>query len=114
MEKITRVVALETAIKALDGNDEVVEVLEKIKASITKKSGSAKPTKVQLANEVTKSAILDFLATVEKATIKDITLNADGCAELSSQKVTALVSALVKDNKVVRTMEKKVAYFALA
>lgn len=114
MEKITRVVALETAIKACADNADVVEVLEKIKASISKKAGTAKPTKVQVQNEVYKGAILDYLASVQSATIKDITLNANGCADLSSQKVTALVSALVKDNKVVRTMDKKVAYFALA
>lgn len=117
MEKITKKVAFGKALEALQaqGADaEVIEVIEKAIAQLEKKADTKKPTKVQLANEVTKGAIVEYLASVEKATVKDITLNAEGCADLSSQKVTALVSALVKDNKVVRTMDKKVAYFALA
>jgi len=117
MEKITKKVAFGQALEALKAqkaDEAVIEVIEKAIAQLDKKSGEKKPTKVQIANEVTKEAILTYLASVPKATIKDITLNAEGCADLSSQKVTALVSALVKDAKVVRTMDKKVAYFALA
>lgn len=113
MEKMTRTVALDLAIVALADNAEAVEVLQKMKASIEKKAGTSKPTKVQIENETTKTAILDFLASVERATVKDIILGAAGCGEMSSQKITALVSALVKDNKVARVVEKKVAYFSL-
>ena len=113
MEKMTRTLALAFAITACADNKEVVEALQKIKASIEKKSASNKPTKIQMANEVTKEKILNYLATVEKATIKDIILNAEGCADLSSQKVTALTTALVNDHKVKRDEVKKVAYFSL-
>lgn len=111
---MTRIDALNMAIEALNGQDEAVEVLNKIKASISKQnSGERKPTKVQQENEVIKGHILDFLATVERATVKEVILLAEGCDGLSSQKVTALLTALAKAGTIDRVVEKKVAYFSI-
>lgn len=108
---MTRIEALNVAIGAVDG--EVAEVLTKMRDSIAKEKGSRKPTKTQMENETIKAHILDFLATVERATVKEVILLAEGCDGLSSQKVTALLSQMV-GKEVVRTVEKKVAYFSLA
>ena len=111
---MTRIEALNVAIEALNGQDEAVEVLNKIKASIEKHNGGErKPTKVQQENEVIKGHILDYLATVEKATVKEVILLAEGCDGLSSQKVTALLTAMYKAGVIDRTVEKKVAYFSM-
>ena len=108
---MTRIDALNIAIEKVDA--ETAEVLTKIRNSIAKENGNRKPTKTQQENEVIKGKILDFLATVDRATVKDIVLLAEGCDGLSSQKVTALVTAMIGKG-VVRTVEKKVAYFSLA
>ena len=116
MTKMTRVQALEMAIGFAQekGEQEMVDVLTKVKASISREGAVRKPTKNQIANEAIKENILNYLAGTEKATVKDIALYADGCNDLSSQKITALVTAMCKDNKVVRSVDKKVAYFSVA
>lgn len=123
MEKMTKKVAFGIAIDALkdctttDNEarfNEAIEILNKAIAQLDKKAEDKKPSKTQIENESIKGDILNYLASVERATIKDIILNADGCSTLSSQKTTALVSALVKNGRVIRTVEKKVAYFSIA
>lgn len=110
---MTRIEALKVAIEAVGAETETAEVLKKMVASISKENGKRKPTKTQVENEAIKARILDFLATVERATVKEVILLAEGCDGLSSQKVTALLSQMV-GKEVVRTVEKKVAYFSLA
>jgi hypothetical protein len=81
---------------------------------LAKKNASKKPTATQKANEGIKGAILDFLADGGKYTITDIIKNVPECAELSNQKVSALVRGLVDEKKVVRVEDKRKAYFTLA
>lgn len=81
---------------------------------LEKKNASKKPTATQKANEGIKDAILDFLSIGGKYTITDIIKSVPECAELSNQKVSALVRGLVDDKKVVRVEDKRKAYFSLA
>lgn len=81
---------------------------------LAKKNASKKPTATQKANEGIKGAILDFLADGGKYTITDIIKSVPECAELSNQKVSALVRGLVDEKKVVRVEDKRKAYFTLA
>jgi hypothetical protein len=94
-------------VELIEGLSHEIELLER------KAATPRKPTKTQVENEAIKARILDFLATVERATVKEVILLAEGCDGLSSQKVTALLSQMV-GKEVVRTVEKKVAYFSLA
>lgn len=80
---------------------------------LNKKSGSKKATKNQVANEGIKATILETLADGCK-TISDMIKSNAELSELTNQKVSALVRQLVADGLVVRTTEKKVAYFSLA
>lgn len=88
--------------------DHEIELLNK------KSSGSHKPTKTQVENEGYKAAILGILAENDKPmTISE--MMEDGRLEgLKNQRVSALVTQLKKAGTVVRTEDKKKAYFNLA
>ena len=75
--------------------------------------GERKPTKTQVENEGIKAQIVATLAEIgEPATVGDIgKANAD--LPTSPQKLTSLITQLVKAKAVVRTEVKGRAYFAL-
>ena len=78
-------------------------------------SSSGKPTKTQIENEGYKEVILEALATADKPmTISEIMEYADALAGLKNQRVSALMTQLKNAGKVIRTEEKKKAYFSLA
>lgn len=111
MTKMTYVNALEIAIATVD-NAEVKEKLEALKASIVKKnSADRKPTATQKANAELKVAILDGMESGKAYTITDLMKSVDAVAELSNQRVSALVRQLVEANLVKRDEIKRKAYF---
>lgn len=77
-------------------------------------SGTAKQTATQKANENIKSAILECMAEEPNRmfTISEMIKCFECCHELSLPKVTALVGQLVTSGMVVRTEEKRKAYFS--
>ncbi len=79
-----------------------------------KNSAEKKPTKVQVENEGIKSAIAEGMEVGKAYTITDLIKSIPAIAELSNQRVSALVRQLVEDKVVVRTEEKRKAYFSLA
>ena len=85
-----------------------IELLEK------KNSAEKKPTAQQTANEAIKAAILEGMAEGAKYTITDLIKNVPECADLTNQRVSALVRQLVDEGKVVRSEDKRKAYFSLA
>ena len=111
--KMTYVKALEIAIKAVEDNKEVAEKLEALKASVAKKnSAERKPTATQKANEGYKEAILNFMEVGKKYTITDLMKEVVELADLSNQRVSALVRQLKDNGLVERTEEKRKAYFS--
>ena len=115
--KMTYVKALEIAMESesVKANAEVMEKLKALKASISKKnSAERKPTATQKANEGYKTAILDFMETGKKYTITDLMKSVVELADLSNQRVSALVRQLKDDGLVKRVEEKRKAYFFLA
>ena len=79
-------------------------------------SGSGKQTATQKANEGIKNAILECMANepTRLFTITEMIKSFECCKELSLPKVTALVGQLVTAELVVRTEEKRKAYFKIA
>lgn len=78
-------------------------------------SKDRKPTAAQIANEGIKENILAYLGNVANPqSITDIIKGAEGCEDLSNQRVSALVRQLKEAGKVVRTEVKGRAYFSLA
>lgn len=115
MEKMTNVKAIEFVLANAELPTEVKEKLEKMKVQFVKKnSAERKPTANQTENAGLKVAILDYLGTVEKATITDMMKNVVELADLSNQRVSAIVRQLKDSGEVVRTEEKRKAYFSLA
>ena len=79
-----------------------------------KNSAEKKPTATQQANEVLKTAIANGMEVGVKYTITDLIKNIPECAELTTSKVSAVVRQMVDAGVVVRTEEKRKAYFSLA
>lgn len=86
--------------------DHELELLAK-KNSAEKK----KPTAVQVANEGLKTAILEFMVVGERYTITDLMKSVPELADLSNQRVSALVRQLKDAELVTRVEEKRKAYF---
>lgn len=95
-------------------DQEIVEFCLRQIESLDKKASSVKPTKTQKENEVHKSAILDTLARFDRPmTIAEIMAETESLAELTNQRVSALLTQLKNAGVVVRTEEKKKAYFSI-
>ena len=113
--KLTNVVAMEMAIEAVkenEGSVELIEKLEKIKEGFEKKKSSIKKTATQEENEKLKEIIIIFLTETEmKFTATELAKEIPELAELTNQRITSLLTALVKDFKVKREVEKRKAYF---
>ena len=79
-------------------------------------SGTSKLTAVQVANNGIKEEILECMAKEPNRlfTISEMQKVFPCCAELSNQRVSALVRQLVKDEKVERLEEKRKAVFRIA
>lgn len=111
--KMTYAKALEIAMKSVEDNKEVYEKLEALKESISKKnSAERKPTATQKANEGYKEAILSFMEVGKKYTISELMKSVVEIADLSNQRVSALVRQLKESGLVERTEEKRKAYFS--
>lgn len=79
-----------------------------------KNSGEKKPTATQKENENIKAVIVNVLSDGVARTIGEICKSDEALAELSSQKVSALVRQLVLDEVVTREEVKRRAYFSIA
>ena len=96
---------------------DVEDKLVSMKAQLEKKSnksGQRKPTKTQVANEGFKAIILDNMESGRLYTITELTKEMPFGEELSTQRVSALITQLKKSGEIVRTEDKRKAYFSLA
>jgi hypothetical protein len=79
-----------------------------------KASTPRKPTATQVENESLKAELLSFLVTEDKPkTIKEIQTECATFAELSNQRISHLLTALVNDQKVDKTYVKKTPFFSV-
>ena len=116
--KVTRVMALDKAIEVLEtmeNTTEYVEVLGKIKASVSKKSESKVDKAKAEENGKIRNAITEILEG-RKMRVSDITkaVNEVLGTDFTSNKVSAQVTVLKNEGVIMREVEKKVAYFSLA
>ena len=107
------VIGMLLAEEVISANSTYVDFLTHELELLNKKASNKKATKTQVANESIKADILSALADGRK-TISDMIKTSPALADLTNQKVSALVRQLVADGLVVREVEKKVAYFSLA
>ena len=79
-----------------------------------KNSSEKKPTAQQTANEGIKTAIVEGMEQNRLYTITELIKEIPECADMTNQRVSALVRQLVDSGAVVRTEDKRKAYFSLA
>lgn len=122
-EKMTKKVIFNEIINLMNGedskltNEQIIDFCNREIELLNKKSssGSGKPTKTQVENEKYKEYILATLTEVDRPmTISEIMENCEGIAGLKNQRVSAIVTQLKNAGKVIRTEEKKKAYFSIA
>ena len=95
--------------------DEVIAFIDHEVDLLTKKSGGEKkPTAQQTANEGIKTAIAEGMTENRLYTVTEIQKEVPECAELSNQRVSALLRQMIADGVIVRTEDKRKAYFSLA
>ena len=87
-----------------------VELLDK------KNSAERKPTPNQIENAGFKSDILDWMQVGEQYSVADIAKGVPSIvtADISVNRVTAMMTQLVNDGAVVRTTEKRKSVYSLA
>lgn len=112
MTKRENYTALLEIVTAENRADLVEFINHEIELLNKKNSSPKKPTAKQVENEKIKDEILSIL-TNGKMTVTEITtaLNRE---DVSPQRVSAIITQLKEDNSVVRTVEKRKAYFSLA
>ena len=124
MTKLTNVLALEMVLgmKEVQANVELVEKLTKMKEQFEKKNKSSVGadgkkilTAEQKKNEILKETILEILTRYEEPKqVKDLISENEELANYTGQKISALITQLVKAEKVVKVIDKKASKFQLA
>ena len=96
-------------------NPDMVAFIEhELELLAKKNSAEKKPTAQQTANEGIKEVILDVLGKDGGLmTVTDVQKSTEELAELSNQRVSALLRQLVADGYVERVEDKRKAYFKL-
>ena len=111
MEKITNVKALAYVLANCDLPTDYVEKIEKMKAQFEKKNSAEKGlTANQKANQGIVANILEEMETDTLYTITDMIKKLPSCANLTNQKVSALIRPLIGIS-IERVEDKRKAYF---
>ena len=102
-------VEVENKAEMLNFIDHEIELLEK-------KSSKSGQTKTQKENELLKADLLTALGEMDKpVTISEFCeRTSHPVGKLSNQKLSALLNQMVKAETVIKTVEKKKSYFAVA
>lgn len=96
-------------------NPNLVEFIEhELELLAKKNSADKKPTATQKANEGVKNTILEALSPDVAVTITELQKSNSELAELSNQKISALLKQMVENGSVVREEIKRKAHFKRA
>ena len=124
MTKLTNVLALEMVLgmKEVQANVELVEKLTKMKEQFEKKNkssvgadGKKVLTAEQKKNEGLKEIILEVLTRYEEPKqVKELIAENEELSSYTGQKISALITQLLKAEKVVKVVDKKASKFQLA
>ena len=111
MAKTKREYFSELKVIVADNADLVAFIDHELELLDKKNSAPKAPTQKQVENEHIKDFILAHL--VKPMTVSEMLKDflADYPTELSNQRVSAILKQLVEDNAVIRTVDKRKAYF---
>lgn len=102
-------------IEAVKADPSLVEFIEHEIALLDKKNSTErKPTAKQIENEGIKAEILVWFEPDVLYASADVAKNCPACAELSPQRVSALLGQLVASGKLTKTTEKRKNFYSLA
>lgn len=97
-----------------DNYDEVIAFIDhELELLARKNTAEKKPTAQQVANDGIKQAIVDGMQENRLYTITEIIKEIPACAELTNQRVSALIRQMMPD-LIERVEDKRKAYFRLA
>jgi len=116
MTKITKREMFEQIKSHLTDKAEIAFIDHELELLAKKNSyKSTKPTKTQVANEGLKAEIVKIMsAEPDRLFLAGEVLKALNDPELSGSKVTAMLTQLKNDGVIVRTEDKRKAYFQIA
>ena len=98
----------------IDNAEMVAFIDHEIELLDNKRSSSKKPTKTQIENEGFKATLMEYFTRVDAPkTIKEIQAEVQEMADLTNQRITHLLSDLVKTGVVTKEYVKKVPYFSI-
>ena len=121
MKKLTKMNKFEMVMEILvngefDNKDLLIEFVQHEMDLLAKKNSTGtvrKPSKTQLENEKYVAMIEEILLDKVPRTISDIQAENEIFAEMTNQKMSALLKKLVDSQKVVKFVEKKKTYFQI-
>ena len=121
MKKLTKMNKFEMVMEILvngefDNKDLLIEFVQHEMDLLAKKNSTGtvrKPSKTQLENEKYVAMIEEMLLDQAPRTISDIQAENEIFAEMTNQKMSALLKKLVDSQKVVKFVEKKKTYFQI-
>ena len=106
--------AMLKGLAEVQANPTLVEFIDHELALLAKKnSAEKKPTAQQTANEGIKTAIVEGMEPNRLYTVTEIIKSIPECADMTNQRVSALLRQLVEGGAVKRTEDKRKAYFSL-
>ena len=112
-ERFAQLMAIVNASQVENSAELVAFIEHEVELLNKKNSRSGKPTARQVENEEIKATILSVMERVGKPMTITQLLAEIGNSELSNQRVSALVTQLKDSGEVIRTVEKKVAFYSL-
>lgn len=99
------------SIEAVKGNSALVDFINhEIELLDKKNSADRKPTAQQVVNKSTQEAILEAMEVGKMYTITDLIKTVPACADMTNQRVSALVRQMI-DVSIKRVEDKRKAYF---
>ena len=115
--KITYIDALNSVLNGETLTPDAIEKLKALREQLVKRNAakSNKPSKKQAENAELLVQLVEAMKPITNpATVSEImATDPDGIGKLSNQKISALLKILEKEGKVVRTIDKRKAYFQL-
>jgi hypothetical protein len=116
MEKKITKKEMFTMIKEVEGvasNPDMVSFIDHEIELLNNRNSNKKPTKTQIENEDLKEIVLGTL-NAEGMTASEVLASSLDFSGMSNQKISSLLNALVKEEKVVKFKDKKRTLFKIA
>lgn len=97
-------------------NEEMVAFIDhEIELLDRKSNSSRKPTKTQIENNGFKAEIVDYLTEIDTPkTIKELQIDIPSISGLTNQRITHMLTDLVKAGTLVKEYVKKTPYYSVA